>query len=118
MEFKVIEVTKQGIVIVEPIKGKFTLEDEIPPGCIQHIISSLLTHGNESKEICDNMCRILSRVNMDDYSSCKITPATLLETPLSTPSQLTTKILLEDITALKSYLSCLGFTKAHKLQRL
>ena len=71
MKFKVIEVTKQGIITVEPVKGGLVLEDEIPPGCIRHIISNFLKHGKESKEACDKMCKILCRVNLDDSSSRK-----------------------------------------------
>ena len=75
MKFIVLGVTKQDelkVVQIEPVKGKLLLEDEIPPGCTQHIISNLLKHGKESKEICDKMCRILCKVYMDDYSSRKI----------------------------------------------
>ena len=74
MKSRVREVTQQDefkIVQIEPVKGRFLLEDEIPPGCIQHIISNLLKHGKESKEACDKMCRILCKIHMDDSSSRK-----------------------------------------------
>ena len=75
MKFRIREVTQQGhfkIVQIEPVNGRLLLEDEVPPGCIQHIILNLTKHGKESKEICDKMCRILYKVYMDDYSSRKI----------------------------------------------
>ena len=75
MRFRVRGVTKQDelkIIQVEPVKGSFLLEDEITPGCIQHIISNLMRYGKESKEIRDKMCRILCKVYMDDDSSRKI----------------------------------------------
>ena len=74
MKSRVREVTQQDefkIVQIEPVKGRLLLEDEIPPGCIQHIISNLLKHGKESKEACDKMCRILCKVYMGDSSSRK-----------------------------------------------
>ena len=79
-KFKVIEVTKQGIVTVEPVKGG--LEDEISPGCVRHIISNLLKYGKGSKDVCDKMCRILCKVNLDDSSSRKTSPAILSEASL------------------------------------
>ena len=74
MKFRVRGITVQDelkIVQVEPVKGRLLLEDEVPPGCIQHIISNLLKDGKESKEICDKMCRILCKVYMNDDSACK-----------------------------------------------
>ena len=75
MKFRVKGVIQQDelkIVQVKPLNGKLLLlEDEIPPGCIQHIISDLLKHGKESKEACDKMCRILCKIHMDDSSSRK-----------------------------------------------
>ena len=74
----VLEQEKIKVVQVEPVKDIFLFEDEIPPGCIQHIISGLLKHGKESKEVCDKMCTILCNVYMNDNSSRKIqtTPST------------------------------------------
>ena len=74
MRFRVREVIQQDefkIVQVEPVKGRLLLEDEIPPGCIQHIISNLMRYGKDSKEACDKMCRILYNVYMGDSSSRK-----------------------------------------------
>ena len=74
MKFRVRGVTEESglkIVQVEPVKGSLLLEDDIPPGCIQHIISNLLKHGKNSKEICDKMCQILCGVYLDDGSSRK-----------------------------------------------
>ena len=74
MRFRVLGITQQDelkIIQVEPVKGRLPLEDEIPPGCIQHIISSMLKHGKESKDVCDKMCRIICKVHMDDSSSRK-----------------------------------------------
>ena len=74
MRFRVRGVTQQDmlkIVQIEPMKGRLLLEDEITPGCIQHIISNLLRYGKESKEVCDKMCRALCKVYMDDSSSRK-----------------------------------------------
>lgn len=53
------------IVVLEPIEEPLLFEDEIPSGCIQHIISNLMENG-ESKEICDMMCDILCNINMND----------------------------------------------------
>ena len=73
MTFIVRETTEQEglkIVQIEPMRGIFLLDDEVPLGCIQHIISSLMRYGKESKEICDKMCRILCNIHMDDCSFC------------------------------------------------
>ena len=56
------------IVVLEPIEKPLLFEDEIPSGCIQHIISNLMENG-DSKEICDRMCDILCNINMDDDNS-------------------------------------------------
>ena len=75
MRFKVLGVTEQEglkVVQIEPVKGKFLLEEEIPLGCVQHIILSLLKHGKESKETCDKMCRILCNVYIENNSSRKM----------------------------------------------
>ena len=73
---KVNGITEQGefkIVQVEPVKGeKLLFEDEIPPGCIQHIITNLSKYGKQSKEVCDKLCKVLCKVYMDDCSSRKI----------------------------------------------
>ena len=74
MRFRVMEITKQSgfkVVQIEPMKGRLFLEDEIPPGCIQHVISNLLKYGKDSKDACDKMCRILCSVYMNDSSSRK-----------------------------------------------
>ena len=68
------EVTKQGsltIVQLEPQKAPLLLENEISPGCIQHIISNLSSHGKESEEQCNRMCEVLCNVYMSDDSSRK-----------------------------------------------
>ena len=73
-KYTVKEVTKQDtltIVRLEPQKVPLLLEDGIPPGCIQHIITNLLKHGKESEEQCNRMCEILCKVYMDDYFSRK-----------------------------------------------
>ena len=68
------EVAQQGsftIVSLVPQKAQLLLDEEIPPGCIQHIILSLSEHGKESEDWCNRMCKILCSVYMDDYSSRK-----------------------------------------------
>ena len=74
LKFVVKSVTKEDdnliIVVVEPAKQSLLLEDEIPPGCIQHIISSLMEN-RDSKEDSIRLCDILSNIYMDDDSSRK-----------------------------------------------
>ena len=73
-KYNVKEVTPQGsltIVRLEPQKEKLLLEEEIPPGCIQHIILSLSKHGKVSEDLCNRICKMLCSVYMDDYSSRK-----------------------------------------------
>lgn len=75
LKFVVKSMAKQDdltIVVVEPVEQPLLFEDDIPPGCIQHIIYAL--HENEdSKEDCVRLCNILSNVYMDDYNSRKST---------------------------------------------
>lgn len=54
-------------VVLEPMDKlePLLLEDSIPPGCIQHIISNLMKY-KDSEEECNRMCSILCRVYMDD----------------------------------------------------
>ena len=64
------EVTKQGsltIAQLEPKNSPLLLEDEVPPGCIQHIITNLLKHGNELNQI-NRICELLCNVHMNDAS--------------------------------------------------
>lgn len=56
------------IVVLEPLNQPLFLDKEIPPGCIQHIISTLTSNMN-SKETCAKMCDILSEIHMDDDNS-------------------------------------------------
>ena len=73
-EFVVKGITKQGsltIVQLDPLKVQLFMEDKVVPGCIQHIIFNLSKGGYESKDLCDRMCEILCKVDMDDYSSRK-----------------------------------------------
>ena len=73
LKFVVKSVKKQDdltVVVVEPVKQNLLLEDEIPPGCIQHIISALKDNSN-SKEACVRLCKILDDVYMDDDNSRK-----------------------------------------------
>lgn len=56
------------IVSLEPLNQPLFLEDEIPPGCIQHILSNLLNN-IESKDICIKMCKIIRKIHMDDDNS-------------------------------------------------
>lgn len=74
LKFVVKSVTKQDdnltVVVVEPVKQSLFLEDEIPPGCIQHIISSLMEN-RDSKEDSIRLCDILSNIYMEDDSSRK-----------------------------------------------
>ena len=58
------------IVVVEPLEQSLLLSDEIPAGCIQHIVSALES-GKDSKETCVRLCNILSNVYMDDDNSRK-----------------------------------------------
>ena len=74
LKFVVKKVAKQDdnltIVVVEPVEQSLLLKDDIPPGCIQHIIYAL--HENEdSKEDSIRLCNILSNVYMEDYNSRK-----------------------------------------------
>ena len=73
-KYNVKEITKQNsltIVQLEPQKTPLLLENEIPPGCIQHIISNLSKHGKETEEQCNRMCEILCKIDLGDNSSCK-----------------------------------------------
>ena len=73
-KYTVKEVTQQGILTVvqlEPQKAKLLLEEAIPPGCIQHIITILSKHGKESEVLCNRLCKLLCKIDMDDYSSRK-----------------------------------------------
>ena len=68
------EVTKQDsltIVQLEPQSIPLLFENKIPPGCIQHIILALLKRGKESNEVCDKMCNILCKINLDNSASRK-----------------------------------------------
>lgn len=69
--FAVKSVTKQDdltVVAVEPVKQTLILGDEIPPGCIQHVVSNLLSNAS-SKEDCNRMCDVLCNINMNDDDS-------------------------------------------------
>ena len=73
-KYIVKEITKQDtftIVQLEPQNTPLLFEEEIQPGCIQHIISSISKYGKESEEQCNRMCKILCQVDLDDYSSRK-----------------------------------------------
>ena len=79
LSFTVKSVTEQDdltIVVVEPLEQSLLLSDEIPAGCIQHIVSALES-GKDSKETCVRLCNILSNVYMDDDNSRKQTHSTL-----------------------------------------
>ena len=81
MKFRVRGVTEESglkIVQIEPVKGSLLLENDIPPGCIQYIVSNLLKHGKGSKDICDKMCQILCGVYLDDCSFRKSLKNTLV----------------------------------------
>ena len=70
--YTVKAVTKQDtltIVQLEPEKAPLFLEDEIPSGCLQHIIANLSKHGRTLEGPCNKMCRILCTVHMDDNNS-------------------------------------------------
>lgn len=73
--YRVTSVTKEDsfdIIQLEPMGSPLFLENEIPGGCIQHIITNILKYGRTSKDLCDKMCNILCRVHMDDADSRKI----------------------------------------------
>lgn len=73
--YRVKSVTKQDsfdIVQLEPMGSPLFLEEDIPGGCIQHIITNILRYGRSSKDLCDKMCSILCRVHMEDADSRKI----------------------------------------------
>ena len=73
-KYIVKEVTQEDtlkIVRLEPQKAQLLLEDKIPSGCIQHIISSLSKQGRESVDICDKMCRVLCSIDLGNDSSRK-----------------------------------------------
>ena len=78
-KYTVKEITKQDtltIVQLEPQKGVLLLEDENPPGCMQHIITYLSRYGKESEEQCNRMCEMLCKIDLDDDSSRKSKPQT------------------------------------------
>ena len=117
MKFKVKEVTRQDpftIVQLEPLIVPLLLEEEIPAGCIQHIISNLSKHGKESKELCDRICEILCKIDLDNDSSRKIKQRLWN----NTFTQLTTKIHSEDTKELRCSLKCSELTKVQLLQEL
>ena len=64
------------IVVVEPLEQPLLLSDDIPAGCIQHIVSALES-ASDSKETCVRLCNILSNVYMDDDNSRKHAHLTL-----------------------------------------
>ena len=73
-KYTVKEVTKQDtltIVQLEPQRVPLLLEDGIPPGRIQHIISNLSMHGKKAEEQCDRICEMLCNIDLDDDSSRK-----------------------------------------------
>ena len=73
LKFTVKSVTEQDdltIVVVEPLEQSLLLSDEIPAGCIHHIVSAL-QNNKDSKEACVRLCNILSNVHMDDDNSRK-----------------------------------------------
>ena len=73
-KYTVKEVTKQDtltIVQLEPQKAPLLLENEIPPGCIKHIISNLSRHEKGSEEQCNKICEMLCKIDLDDDSSRK-----------------------------------------------
>ena len=77
LKFTVKDVKEQDgltFVVVEPLEQSLLLSDEIPTGCIQHIVLALES-GKDSKETCARLCNILSNVCMDDYNSRKHTHA-------------------------------------------
>ena len=72
--FVVRDITNHGaltIVQLDPQKVKLFMEDKVVPGCIQHIIFNLSKDCYWSKDLCDKMCEILCKIDMDDYSSRK-----------------------------------------------
>ena len=71
----VIEQDGLTIVVVEPFEQSLLLSDEIPAGCIQHIVSALES-GKDSKEACVRLCNILSNLYMGDDNSRKHTHTT------------------------------------------
>lgn len=73
MKFVVKSVKNQeqlDFVVVEPLEQPLLLDEDIPPGCIQHIISALVKN-KKSKEECDRVCDILCNINIDDNASRK-----------------------------------------------
>lgn len=73
LKFAVKSVSKQDeltLVVLEPVEQPLLLEDSVPPGCIQHIVSEL-TKNKDSKVACDGICDILCGVYMDDNASRK-----------------------------------------------
>ena len=73
-KYTVKEITNQDtltIVRLEPQKAPLLMENEILPGRIQHIISSLSKHGKGSEEQCNRMCETLCKIDLDDDSSRK-----------------------------------------------
>ena len=57
------------IVQVEHLEQPLILENEIPPGCIQHIAAELSANGEKSEEVCNKICRILCSLDMNDRTS-------------------------------------------------
>ena len=78
LRFTVKSVTEQDdltVVVVEPAEQSLLLSDEIPAGCIQHIVSAL-QNNKDPKDTCSRLCNILSKVHMDDVNSRKQTRST------------------------------------------
>lgn len=71
-KYKVKGVIKQSsfdIVQLEPMRSPLLLEEEIEPGCIQHIITNIIGQGRYSKDLYNRMCCILCCIYMDDSTS-------------------------------------------------
>lgn len=70
-KFTVVDVAEQDHltkVALELIEKPLLFEDTIPPGCVQHAISSLMNNAG-SKEVCHKIYNILCDIHMDDDTS-------------------------------------------------
>lgn len=70
-KFTVVDVAEQDHltkVALELIEKPLLFEDTIPPGCVQHAISSLMNNAG-SKEACHKIYNILCDIHMDDDTS-------------------------------------------------
>lgn len=70
--FEVTSVSKQSsftIVRIRALKSTLLLDEEIPPGCIQHIVSGLMKQDKMPRKLCDKLCFVLLKTPLYDSGS-------------------------------------------------